>query len=266
MQSFSVFLSFLISFFSCSAAEEKPPKQLSPVTESFVHYLGNTAVTVQVSQYGNNRNPFFLQLHHNETTAGQAAKEVLQESGGTLVSIENNKDRYISFSLNRKRYFFDPNRMFSKKGIRENLLLLSRYHSAAAAEIEDFAKALTGKLHSDTVIALHNNTNGKYSVLNYRSDKTLRQMQEDWFRNTETDVDDFLITTNRSVFEALKEKNVSVVLEHNNFPVDDGSLSIYLGKKGKTYVNVEAEYGHLTEQKEMINFLLETLFPSNTSE
>src|SRR5690348_4839208 len=94
LQPFSFFLSLLISFFSCNA-KEKSPKQLIPVTESFVHYLGNTAVTVQVSRYGDNRNPFFLQLHHNETTAAQAAKEVLQQSGGTLVSIENKEDRYI---------------------------------------------------------------------------------------------------------------------------------------------------------------------------
>jgi hypothetical protein len=48
-----------------------------------------------------------------------------------------------------------------------------------------------------------------------------------------------------------------VVLQHNTNAVDDGSLSIFYGRKNKSYVNVEAEHGHLEQQKKMLSVLVQ---------
>ena len=248
---FFSFLVSILSLFCCNRASKELAK-LEPAVETQVHYLGNTPITLSISRYGAEPNPVFLQLHHNESTAAEVARHVLEERGGTFISIENKEERYISFSLHNKRYSFDPNRMFTKKGIRESLSFLSRYHPAPAREVEKFAKTILQKLNTDTVIALHNNTDKEYSITSYQTEKIFRQSRSQLFRNRKMDSDDFFITTDLVVFRSLSKKNYNVILHNNAHPVDDGSLSVYLGKRNKTYINVEAEHGHFSEQKDMV--------------
>jgi hypothetical protein len=40
---------------------------------------------------------------------------------------------------------------------------------------------------------------------------------------------------------------------------DDGSLSVYCGKLGIPYVNVEAQHGHLVRQLKMLIFAFQEL-------
>ncbi len=65
---------------------------------------------------------------------------------------------------------------------------------------------------------------------------------------------DFILTTEKAFFNYLKQKKLNVVLQHPR-PYDDGSLSVYAGKKKIRYINVEALHGHLDEQVRMLEAL-----------
>ena len=60
------------------------------------------------------------------------------------------------------------------------------------------------------------------------------------------------MTTEENYFDNIKRLGFNVVLQNNMKVTDDGSLSVYCGKQRIPYINVEAENGHLTEQKEML--------------
>ena len=55
--------------------------------------------------------------------------------------------------------------------------------------------------------------------------------------------------------DTLKDENINVVLQDNENCFDDGSLSVYCGKKQIRYANVEAEEGHLREQVFLIEIV-----------
>jgi hypothetical protein len=73
------------------------------------------------------------------------------------------------------------------------------------------------------------------------------------------DPDDFIITTDSTIFNRLQTKNINVVWENVDLVKDDGSLSIYAGKNKIPYINVEAQHGHLNEQCAMMIALHEII-------
>ena len=52
-----------------------------------------------------------------------------------------------------------------------------------------------------------------------------------------------------------------MILQDNENCIDDGSLSVYCGKRNIPYANVEAEDGHLTEQIFLISELIKHVHP-----
>lgn len=234
MQSFILFFSFLVQLIACTQAEKH---NSDPVIKTHVHLLGSTPITIKTRTYGTPSSVTFIQLHHNEETAEKAVLQVLEEKGGTLVSIENGSRRTISFRVNGKSYLFDPNRMFTKRGIRESLGRLGSYTPAAAAEVAAFARAILALLPQETVtVAVHNNTDQHYSILSYRSDPQLKQSAKAVYHNPQQDVDDFFITTQQDISLALKESGYNVVLQNNAGVFDDGSLSVLMGRQKRRYV------------------------------
>ena len=77
--------------------------------------------------------------------------------------------------------------------------------------------------------------------------------------NAEHDVDDFFITTSTGLYEKLKARDYNVVLQDNENDMDDGSLSIFYGRKNLGYINIEAEHGHLKQQTQMLLVLIDIL-------
>ena len=77
--------------------------------------------------------------------------------------------------------------------------------------------------------------------------------------NPERDPDDFFFVTDQKVFDELKRRKLNVVLQDNRIRRDDGSLSVHAGRKGISYINVEAEPGHFQEQIRMIEIAFELL-------
>ena len=221
--------------------------------EKIYHYiLGSTQVAVQVSVYGDRRNVVMLNLHDDEITSVAAARNVLQTTGGTLVNINNNYERLVSFTMKGKTWQFDPNRMFTRNGIISDMLKQNRSCNMAAVKaIEGFAKFLLTKIpKTSTLIALHNNDHQNFSIESYLDDSRKKDVQA-VHASEYHDEDNFFLTTDRKLFQSLRESGYNVILQHKK-AADDGSLSVYFGRRNKSYVNVEAEAGKLKDQEQMI--------------
>lgn len=231
-----------------------------PVKESLSLSLGNRQVVLERRTYDSLQPWFLLRLHHNETTAGRAAAAFLERKGGRLLEVDNGGGRNISFGLEGRQFTFDPNRMFTPAGIAASLGLYSTFLPAAAAEVEKLGAFVLAQLpDSATVVAVHNNTDNHYSILSYVEDTAYRNDAAHLHINYSLDADNFFLTTDSTVFHYLKELNYNVVLQHNGAARDDGSLSVWMGRQNRRYVNVEAQFGHLEAQTEMLH-VLERLF------
>src|SRR5688500_18879742 len=147
-----------------------------------------------------------------------------------------------------------------KKQILKRMQHLEGYHPAAAKEVQEFSAAILKLIPKNAVtIALHNNADEGYSILSYNTDPLLRQSAKAVHRNKTLDADNFFITTNATLLHMLKKENYNVVLQNNATAIDDGSLSVYMGKTHSAYVNVEAQHGNLQEQARMLKGLLQQI-------
>lgn len=196
-----------------------------------------------------------INLHNNENTSLKAAKQYLNEIGGRLINIQNNGERLISFKHKGKNFFFDPNRIYSPAGIDSTITILSSHYNAnAATEVSNFAKSLTADyIHSSNlIVSVHNNRDSSLSVLAYKNDSERNKKSGKTFINPAMDIDDFILTTDTSLFSRIKEKNINVVWEDFHEIEDDGSLSVYAARHSIPYINVEAEHEHPEEQLRML--------------
>lgn len=222
--------------------------------EKVYHYiLGSTQVSVQVSVFGNRKNVVMLNLHDDEITSVEAARNVLKQSGGVLVNINNNYERLITFQFRGKSYVFDPNRMFTRIGIMADLVKQNNTCNLAAAKaIEGFAKFLLSKIpKTSTLIALHNNDQNNFSIGSYLVNEDHKKDVQAIFTNDTHDQDNFYLTTDRKLYNTLRGSGYNVILQHKK-AADDGSLSVYYGRRNKSYVNIEAEIGQVKQQEQMI--------------
>jgi hypothetical protein len=228
-----------------------PVQETRTETETFL--LGKTEINIQRTKYGEDgERSLFLNLHENESTSVTAAVEYLENKDAHFVSIKHDGNRNISFVLKDVTWQFDPNRMFTRQGRIANLKLLNKKYSDKAEEaIEEFSDKIIKRVkHAKIVIALHNNTNGRpLSVNSYRKK----------YVNPKMDTDDFVLTTDESIFNTLKAKKINTVWETTATSKDDGSLAYYCSGKHIPYINVEAQAGHFSEQLRMLNTLTDII-------
>ena len=234
------------------------PVAFTPSEKTITHKLGDKIISLKVTQYGQAVNPCCINLHDNEATAVQAARDVLELEGGILIKIENNARRMVSFPFKGLMYSFDPNRIFSATGINLTLKANGKINPLAVAEVEKFAAHLL-QLIPDTVsciIALHNNTDGDYSVKSYQpGGKRIHDAKlvhaNDW-----QDVDDIAFTTDENLFNKMSALGYNSILQDNTKATKDGSLSVYYGELNKRYINIETQFGKTVQYKEMLRKLL----------
>lgn len=220
--------------------------------------LGNTVVSIKVYDYG--PGPIYFAPHDNENTAVAAAKTVVAESGGKLIELSYGGTRNISFALKGKKYVFDPNRMFTSRGLKASLNDLGNTYSIEA-EKEANKLGLAVLILADVtgynahqVVALHNNTNGgNYSIESYMRGGNEERSASEVYRSPNFDADDFFFVTSRQIFNALMAKGFNVALQGD--ARDDGSFSIFAARHGIPYVNVEAQPEHKNEQLLMLREL-----------
>lgn len=226
------------------------------VSHARIYSIGDTKISV-IDQccYPCHSKVLFVNLHDNETTSVKAAEQYLNKVGGRLINIENNGERLINFNHKGQYYTFDPNRIFSPAGIDSTITILSlRYDSNAAHEVLKFAQFLIADYiaSSHLIISLHNNRDSSLSVLTYKNDAAINKNLGKAFINPEMDIDDFILTTDTTLFNRIKEKNINVVWEDIDAINDDGSLSVYASRHNISYINVEAEHEHSEEQLRML--------------
>jgi hypothetical protein len=225
------------------------------------HYFnwGKKSTVVLLSQYGKRKDIVMLNVHDNETTSIEAAKKVLEQTGGLLIEIENEGERLINFKRNGKNFQFDPNRIFTSKGLQQNLHKLNTHvTSIASNSVKSFSRFILQQIPKSAVvlIALHNNDDGEYSIDSYKSSGDKAKDALKIYTNPKIDPDNFFLVTTNRLFNHLKASDLNAVLQNNAKAKDDGSLSIYYGRRKKAYVNVEAEHNSLSEQTRMLQILL----------
>ena len=239
-------------------------QQIDPaIKEKTIFYnLGGSIVPIKIKQYGEKTDIVFINLHDDETTSVDAAKRVLEESGGLLIEVENNAQRNIRFRLGRYFFTVDPNRIFSEIGIKGSLEQLGRTSNKAIHEVEKLGQRIIRLIPEETicVVSLHNNTPGFFSVVEYKAGNKRSVDSKKVFINTEQDEDDFFLTTDYNLYEKLADKGFNTILQDNNNSVDDGSLSVYCGRKNIRYVACETEHGKTGQYYEMMKAVMVSLY------
>jgi len=215
----------------------------------------------------------FFNMHDDEDTAVRAAEKVVNEYGGGLIELNHKGTRHVTFHLKGQDYRFDPNRIFSDVGIIDTLNSYDPaafnhiknfrdwFNEPAFGEVKRFREWLLQQYslgESKVMVAVHNNTDGGYSVTDYLKGGKYEADAKKAVQAESKDTDNFFFVTNEGDYNRLALQGFNVVLQDNEKVKDDGSLSAYWGKKKKTpYINVEAQgkrqYNHLEEQALMIS-------------
>lgn len=232
------------------------------ILRSFV--IGETNVPVIEKRFNQCAlsNVLFINVHDNERTSVQAAEEYLSLNNGLLVRLENNGVRNVSFTLNSKSFLFDPNRIFTSQGRKATLKLLSTSTSEEAeTRLASFADMLLNSFINSfaLIVALHNNTDSNFTILTFQQQQQAKPNSGKVFINPNLDADDFILTTDTTIFNSLQQKNINAVWEDVSMIEDDGSLSVYAAMHNITYINIEAEHGHFEQQLAMLSAIREFL-------
>ena len=203
--------------------------------------LGNATVVIAQEQYGKGKS--FVHVHENETTALKAAQTIIRHQGGSLLTLKHGGGRNIKFTLQKRHYEFDPNRIFTDRGIYNTLNSYGDYSKAAHHAVKHLATQILALLPKGKIIAVHNNDS--FSSHDYLpgndKEQEARQLHLDhkqFYRN-------FYIVTQKQDYERLKSQHFNSVWQAKSAS-DDGSLSIRLSKH--PYINVEAGYDQLHSQ------------------
>ncbi len=210
--------------------------------------LGDTTVYIVQERHGNGKS--FIHLHQNETTALKAARAVIRTEGGSLLTLVHSGQRNIRFTLHKKQYEFDPNRIYTNAGIEQTLKAHGSYSDAAYQVVKHFAYQIKKRLPSGKVIAVHNN-NG-YSLRDYLPGHALAHDARSLTMNERHHFRNFYVVTQKKEYQRLKRLQFNSVWQSLHAK-DDGSLSVFLAKR--KYVNVEAGYNQLATQISMLKQL-----------
>ena len=207
--------------------------------------VGDARVIIQQQKNGDGK--AFVHLHQSEKTALKAARTVVTQEGGFLMTLIHSGDRNIVFNMHNKRYEFDPNRIFTQAGIKKTLMEFSDYTPQAASEVKKLADKIKALLPEGKIIAVHNNET--YSLRNYFPGHDLANEVHLLHINKHQFYRNFFLVTQQKDYVRLKKSNFNSVWQAVNV-VDDGSLSVFLA--GRAYVNVEAGYDELAMQIKML--------------
>lgn len=197
----------------------------------------------------------WVHVHENETTAWQAARwAVARQGAGCVIGLQHGSGRLVHWPLAGYRLIFDPNRMFTPAG---RTATLRRHHAHDALGENHLARLADGLVcqylqHRALWVAVHNNHVGGISVYSYAPGGALAEDALQVVINDAHSKDDFFLVTTKRAFDFLVARGFNVVWQNHTTVRDDGSLSVYAAQQGVDYINVEAAYGHLTQQQTML--------------
>lgn len=245
--------SFLFLIFSVSAQAQT----------NHTIQLGDSTITLVEENINATNKILFINVHENEMTSVDAMRAYDVNNQYHFVYLKHNGSRRIGFNHCDEIYTVDPNRIFTNVGIVSTLAQDSIFHNHRAEKLSKIlAKEILKYVYASSwIVSLHNNTPDNYSIMSYLPDSSEALNTKEVYINNKMDPDDFIYTTDLSLFSKLKYLQINVILQDNENCVDDGSLSIYCGKRNIPYANVEAEDGHLTEQIFLISELIKHIHP-----
>jgi hypothetical protein len=241
-------------------------RKFIPSEKNILHQLGSKEMYLKLEQYGNSTDLVFINLHSDESTSVEAARYILETEGGLLIKVENNHRRNISFYLNRRLYAADPNRIFTKEGILQTFTQLGKGSSPGAVdEVEKLGQLIISLIpeNAQCVIALHNNTPDLFSSVSYTPGNKNDRESAKVFINPGQDADDFFLTTDAFLYEELAGYGYNTILQDNKNCTENGSLSVFCGKRNIRYVNCETEHGKKDQYLEMMKALVLALSKSS---
>lgn len=212
-----------------------------------VCWLGDTKVIIQREDFGPGK--VFVHVHANETTALDAARRVAQAEGGHVITLVHAKERDIHFRYHGKDYAFDPNRIYTAQGIKKTLKAHGCYDKKGARIVARFAHQVTANIPRGKIIAVHNNKG--YSLRDYLPKHELANDATHLYLQTYSNYRNFFLVTKVHDFYRLKNSGFNVVHQAKHVS-DDGSMSVALRKRH--YVNVEAAFGELHAQMNMLRY------------
>jgi hypothetical protein len=217
----------------------------SVCSQTILVQIGDSRVFIKTERNYTGKN--FIHVHQNETTALKAARHYVAKNGGFILTLEHSGSRNIVFKLKGKRYEFDPNRIFTDKGIIATLSQFGTYSLEAHQQVKKLAQYILINLPRGKVIAVHNNMS--YSLKNYLPGNKLAKDAEQIHLNPKKYYRNFYFVTSKAEFERLSKLALNTVLQAKE-AADDGSLSIRLNQRN--FVNVEAGYDQFAQQLQMI--------------
>jgi hypothetical protein len=197
-------------------------------------------------------------MHDNENTSAMAGRTLSVLKGGSYYELMHNGKRNISFLFGKDSIHIDPNRIYTDTGIWQQLAKNKITDTLAYRLVASWRDTVLQALQiskRSLVIALHNNTNQYYSFKSYMPDGEYEDEASAVSKGCIRDKDDFYFVTDPDILHYLSFGQYHVVLQANETMTDDGSLSVYCGRYGIPYINVEAQHGHLSRQVCMLGFL-----------
>ncbi len=243
------------------SAVAAPAPQVEFSLQKVAFQIGETKIHAQMRQFGTNTLTM-VNVHDDEQASVEAGVVVLEKTGGRLIEFTHTGKRRIVFALNGREYNFDPNRIFSKAGVRLTLRGTGEVPAEAHAAVDTFAEQFISYFKLDqqsAFITLHNNGDGGLSIHTYEPGGAWAADTDELHVSKTADPDDFYFVTDKRIYEELKKRDFNVILQDNSIKRDDGSLSVFAGRHGIAYINVEAEPEHLEEQIRMTEIAVQII-------
>ncbi|TCJ19357.1 hypothetical protein EPD60_02790 [Flaviaesturariibacter flavus] len=248
-------------YFTVAATSSVAPaaRRLTLQQRRMYYRLGERLVTINKQVTDESMPYVFISLHNNESGIADAARQSIYTQGGTLLELLNDNQRNIEFTLFDKEVSVDPNNIFTPKGRNQDLAVSRKTDMVIAHQLNGFAQFLVDELpYEKTVVSVHSNEAGDFTINDYS--KNGERERDAWmmYRNPSIDENDFFVTTDKEIFQALKTRNMNVVLQSVRSK-DDGSLGVYCSRTHRAYLGIETRKGHSEEQLRMVQMVREIL-------
>jgi len=223
------------------------------VSKSFFRF-GDQLITLE--KYGSEdaRSYVLVSLHGNELSSLNTALHFANEKGATLYRLKHKDTRLVEADLHDQKVRFDPNQIFTCWGRRVHLKANNCYNRFSLERVEQLSRFVLNELRWDKTVVSLNNSEGRISINDYRHGKAEKEVKEIYVCST-MDPYDYFVTGEEVIYQALKARDFNVVLQHRNHVKDNGSLSLYLLRSDRAFVNVETKSDHAEEEARMLEAL-----------
>lgn len=251
----TLFLTGITPTFAALTPQPEERLHLNVHLETISYMLGDTDFKIRHYSNQSDKGLTYFHPHASEPTSLEMSIETIARCGGSIISFDNANNRNIKFKHKNVEYQFDPNRIYTRKGVLDTLKNLGPYSKEAENIVFTFGKWVSGLLSADRVIAVHNNLNKNYNILSYQDPKGnpiegIRALNI----NPDLSPANFIYTTNSTLYVAAAEANMNAALQDKDI-FDDGSYSVFAMKQGVDYVNIEAKRKEYAANLSLIKYI-----------